>query len=67
MELAEKVFRYTEENALFQVPATVRWGFPGGADSMALLHLLCHWPAAGLRVVAVHIHHGIRGREAGAG
>lgn len=64
MELAEKVFRYTEENALFRAPATVLLGLSGGADSVALLHLLCHWPAAGLRVVAVHIHHGIRGREA---
>ena len=27
---------------------------------MALLHLLLHWPVAGLQVSAVHIHHGLR-------
>ncbi len=33
----------------------------GGADSVALLHLLVQW---GVPVTAVHIHHGIRGAEA---
>ena len=30
---------------------------------MAMLHILTHWPVEGLRVSAVHIHHGLR-REA---
>ncbi|MBQ9083209.1 MAG: tRNA lysidine(34) synthetase TilS, partial [Clostridia bacterium] len=33
----------------------------GGADSVALLHLLVQW---GVPVTAVHVHHGIRGAEA---
>lgn len=40
-------------------------GFSGGADSTALLHLLCalreEW---GLRVFAAHLNHGLRGEEA---
>ena len=64
MHLSEKVLNFTDENALFQYPCTVLLGLSGGADSMALLHILHHWPRGGLRVVAVHVHHGIRGDEA---
>ena len=39
-------------------------GLSGGADSMALLHALLHWPKIGLRVSAIHIHHGLRGKAA---
>ena len=35
--------------------------FSGGADSTLLLHLLHR---AGIRLYAVHVHHGIRGKEA---
>jgi len=39
----------------------------GGADSLALLHLLCAQRAAlGLWLAAVHVHHGMRGDEAEA-
>ncbi len=37
----------------------------GGADSVALLHLLAD-PSLGLDLVAAHVHHGIRGAEADA-
>ncbi len=37
----------------------------GGADSVALLHLLRD-PALGLELHAVHVHHGVRGTEADA-
>ena len=37
--------------------------FSGGADSALLLHLLHR---AGHRLCAVHVHHGIRGKDADA-
>ena len=40
--------------------ATVAVAFSGGRDSLALLHATCRAAAAlGLRVVALHIHHGL--------
>ena len=40
--------------------APVAVALSGGADSVALLCLLCDHP----NVLAVHVHHGIRGTEA---
>ena len=60
----EKVYTFTGEKALFSAPCHVLVGVSGGADSMALLHVLTHWPVAGLQVSAVHIHHGLRGKHA---
>lgn len=57
---ADKVFAFTQENALFFAPCHVVVGVSGGADSMALLHLLLRWPVEGLRVSVVHVHHGLR-------
>lgn len=62
--LLDKAFAFTEEKRLFSAPCRVVVGVSGGADSMALLHCLSHWPSEGLSVVAVHIHHGLRGRNA---
>lgn len=40
-------------------------GFSGGADSTALLHMLCRYGAQNhAAVYAVHVNHGIRGEEA---
>ena len=58
--LLDKVFYFTSEKALFSAPCHVLLGLSGGADSMAMLHVLTHWPADGLCVSAVHIHHGLR-------
>lgn len=63
LSFAEKAYAFTEKNALFSAPATVIVGVSGGADSMALLHVLHGW-RDDLRLVAVHIHHGLRGDEA---
>lgn len=60
LNLLDKVITFTGENRLFSAPCHVLLGLSGGADSMALLHVLTHWPVAGLRVSAVHIHHGLR-------
>lgn len=52
---------------LFQRGARLLVAFSGGADSTALLHALAvglkEWE---LRLVAAHLHHGIRGAEADA-
>ena len=63
-KLADKVFAFTSEKALFSAPCHVLLGLSGGADSMALLHILTHWLTSDLRVSAVHVHHGLRGEEA---
>ena len=40
-------------------------GFSGGADSTALLHLLCRYAqSTGAKIYAAHVNHGIRGEEA---
>jgi len=37
----------------------------GGPDSVALLYLMCH-PDLNLELIAAHVHHGTRGKEADA-
>lgn len=50
---------------LFADGDTVVAAFSGGADSTALLHLLCALrEERGLRVYAAHVNHGLRGEEA---
>ncbi len=49
------------ENYAQNTPVLV--AFSGGADSTLLLHLLHR---AGVKLYAVHVHHGIRGQEADA-
>ena len=60
MSLFDKAVAFTSKEGLFSAPCHVLVGLSGGADSMALLHLLLHWPVDGLSVSAVHIHHGLR-------
>ncbi len=59
------------ERALRAVPGldaagAVVVGVSGGADSLALLHLLARCGEPPLRLLAVHVHHGLRGAEADA-
>lgn len=63
-KLSEKVYAFTAEKALFFAPCHVLLGLSGGADSMALLHILTHWQDTDLKVSAVHVHHGLRGEAA---
>ena len=63
-KLSDKVFSFTSQKALFFAPCHVIVGVSGGADSMALLHCLLHWPEEGLRLTVVHVHHGLRGETA---
>lgn len=64
-ETAVQVREYCRQERLIEPGDGVVAGVSGGADSLALLRILCilrqEWD---LRLTAVHIHHGIRGREA---
>lgn len=62
--LTDKVYAFTRRKALFSTPCHLLIGVSGGADSMALLHCLVHWPDKGLRLSVAHLHHGLRGAEA---
>lgn len=52
---------FIEANAMPPAPGPLVVGLSGGADSVALLALLC---ALGYRCLAVHCHFGLRGAEA---
>lgn len=63
--MREKVKHTIEEFHMFPRGARLIVGLSGGADSVALLHLLCALRQEfGWEVTAVHIHHGLRGAEA---
>ncbi len=64
VSLPEKVFAFTQENALFFAPCHALVAVSGGPDSMALLHLLQHWPQPGLTLSVAHLNHGLRGANA---
>ena len=50
---------------MFPPNAKIIVGLSGGADSVALLHVLCSLKEEfGWNMTAVHIHHGLRGKEA---
>lgn len=57
----EKVRRFVETHALLDRTLPVLVGFSGGADSTALVILLRD---LGAQMTAVHLHHGLRAREA---
>lgn len=58
--LSDKVFAFTQENALFFAPCHLLVAVSGGPDSMALLNALMHWPQDGLHLSVVHMNHGLR-------
>ena len=62
--LLDKVFDFTSNEGLFIAPCHVLLGLSGGADSMALLHILTHWQRPELQVSAIHVNHGLRGEDA---
>lgn len=61
MTFKERIARHISAEGLLQPGSKVVVGFSGGADSAALLAVLC---ALGYRCVAVHCHFGLRGAEA---
>lgn len=63
----KKIEQYAAQNAMLEKGDGVVAGVSGGADSMCLLHILhALGKAYGLHLVAVHVHHGIRGADADA-
>ena len=60
-----KVIKYIDENRMLDGTDAVVAGLSGGADSVALVSILekvCK--ERGIKLIAVHVHHGIRGAEA---
>ena len=61
MRLEKKTRHYIEKFDLLPMGSGVVIGLSGGADSVALLEVLCGLQSErGLRLAAVHVHHGIR-------
>lgn len=64
-EIRKKVVDYIKLNRMIEHGDIVAAGVSGGADSMCLLNILMDIRQEyGLKIVAVHVHHGIRGEEA---
>ncbi|QHI69494.1 tRNA lysidine(34) synthetase TilS [Tichowtungia aerotolerans] len=63
MNLIEKVKAAIERENLIPEGTRVIVGVSGGADSVALLHILHR---LGFNIIAAHLNHGIRGSEADA-
>lgn len=65
--MIERVKKYIRENHMLKAGDMVAAGVSGGADSVAMLHILkCIQHDMGFELEAVHIHHGIpwgRGRQ----
>jgi tRNA(Ile)-lysidine synthase len=61
--LPARVAAHLHDTGLLHGLVRLYLGFSGGPDSTALLLLAVHW---GLPVVAVHLHHGLRGAAADA-
>ena len=63
--MREKVRKTIAQFHMFPRGAKLIVGLSGGADSVALLHLLHSWQKEeNWQITAVHIHHGLRGKEA---
>ena len=63
--MIERVKKYIRENHMLKAGDMVAAGISGGADSIAMLHILKSIQHdMDFALEAVHIHHGIRGEEA---
>lgn len=61
----ENIMRCTREHKMLDGCSGILVGFSGGADSTALLHWLAGYCVEhSVRLVALHVNHGIRGDEA---
>ena len=65
--MRDKLLKTVRRYGMFAPGDTVAAGVSGGADSMCMLSLLRECAAElGIRVIAVHVNHGVRGAEADA-
>ena len=64
--MTNKVIRTIKEQSMISIGDTLGVGLSGGADSVALLHILTsNKEKLGIsKIKGIHIHHGIRGEEA---
>ena len=63
----EKIRKYVRENDMLQKKDSVMIGVSGGADSICLLCMLLDLADEyELTLTAVHVNHGLRGKEAQA-
>ncbi len=63
--MLQKVGRYIRQENMWKQGDQVTAGVSGGADSVCLLLCLAALaPGEGIRLQAVHVHHGLRGEEA---
>ncbi len=61
----KKVFDFIKSERMLDGCESVAVGLSGGADSVALLHILSlYCSRCGIKVYAFHVHHGIRGDTA---
>ena len=63
--IEKKVFDFIKSEHMLDGCGSVAVGLSGGADSVALLHILSiYCSRCGIKVYAFHVHHGIRGETA---
>ena len=63
--MIKRIIEFADKNNMFDDCDEVVIGLSGGADSVCLFLVLCELRERyGYRLLAVHVHHGIRGEEA---
>ena len=63
--MRDKVEKFITEHGMLENVKNVVAGVSGGADSMCMLHILNQMRERyGYHLCVVHIHHGIRGKDA---
>ncbi len=59
--ILNRVTRTIEENAMVQSGDSILAAVSGGADSVALIHILCELaPNLSVRLAIAHLNHGLR-------
>lgn len=65
MKMYQKVKNYCRKYHILEQGDRIVVGVSGGADSVCLLDMLCRMrDSDNLTIMAVHVHHGLRGNEA---
>ncbi len=63
--MINRIIEFAEKNNMFDGCTEIIIGLSGGADSVCLFRVLCELREKyGYKLLAVHVHHGIRGEEA---